>query len=50
MKKREEYSVTEFANKYGVSRSAVLWRIKNKRLPSNYKVKKIGYMYLITKK
>ena len=36
-----ELSVTEYAKRLGVTRSAVLLQIKEKRLPKNVTVKKI---------
>jgi hypothetical protein len=40
-----ELSVTEYANRLDVTRSAVLLQIKEKRLPKNVTVKKIGNTY-----
>ena len=43
-----ELSVTEYAKRLGVTRSAVLLQIKEKRLPKNVTVKKIGNTYSLT--
>jgi predicted DNA-binding transcriptional regulator AlpA len=42
-----ELSVTEYAKRLGITRSAVLLQIKEKRLPKNVTVKKIGNTYLL---
>jgi len=41
-------SVTEYAKQLGVTRQAVLLQIKEKRLPKNVKVEKIGNTYSLT--
>lgn len=41
-------SVTEYAKQLDVSRQAVLLQIKEKRLPKNVKVEKIGNTYSLT--
>ena len=38
-------SVTDYAKQIGVTRQAVLLQIKEKRLPKNVKVEKIGNTY-----
>ena len=43
-----ELSVTEYAKRLGVTRQAVLLQIKEKRLPKNVTVKKIGSTYLLS--
>ena len=43
-----ELSVTEYAKRLGVTRSAVLLQIKEKRLPKNVTVKKIGNTYSLS--
>ena len=43
-----ELSVTEYAKSLGVTRQAVLLQIKEKRLPKNVKVKKIGNIYSLS--
>ena len=44
----EQLSVTDYAKLLGVTRQAVLLQIKEKRLPKNVKVKKIGNTYLLS--
>ena len=41
-------SVTEYAKQIGVTRQAVLLQIKEKRLPKNVKVEKIGNTYTLS--
>jgi predicted transcriptional regulator len=41
-------SVTEYAKRLGVTRSAVLLQIKEKRLPKNVTVEKIGNTYTLS--
>jgi len=41
-------SVTEYAKRIGVTRQAVLLQIKEKRLPKNVKVEKIGNTYTLS--
>lgn len=55
MKKKNEtniekgdYSVTEYAEKLGISRQAVLKKIKLERLPANVEAEKIGSTYIIS--
>jgi len=43
-------SVTEYAKHLGVTRQAVLLQIKEKRLPKNVKVEKIGNTYTLSVK
>jgi len=38
-------SVTEYSKQLGITRQAVLLQIKEKRLPKNVKVEKIGNTY-----
>ena len=44
----QQLSVTEYANKLNITRSAVLLQIKDKRLPKNVSAKKIGNTWAIT--
>ena len=44
----EVLSVTEYAKLLGVTRQAILLQIKEKRLPKNVTVKKIGNTYSLT--
>ena len=46
----KKYSVTEYAKLLGLTRQAILYRIKNKLLPKNTKVSKIGNQYVIAVK
>jgi predicted transcriptional regulator len=41
-------SVTQYAKRLGITRQAVLLQIKEKRLPKNVTVQKIGNTYLLT--
>lgn len=41
-------SVTEYAKQLDVTRQAVLLQIKEKRLPKNVKVEKIGNTYTLS--
>ena len=41
-------SVTDYAKQLGITRQAVLLQIKEKRLPKNIKVEKIGNTYSLT--
>jgi predicted transcriptional regulator len=43
-----ELSVTEYAKSLGVTRQAILLQIKEKRLPKNVTVKKIGNTYSLS--
>ena len=43
-----ELSVTEYAKRLNITRSAVLLQIKEKRLPKNVTVKKIGNTYSLS--
>lgn len=43
-----ELSVTEYAKRLNITRSAVLLQIKEKRLPKNITVKKIGNTYSLS--
>ncbi|CAK0747846.1 conserved hypothetical protein [Gammaproteobacteria bacterium] len=42
-----DLSVTEYAKQLGLTRQAVLLQIKEKRLPKNVTVHKIGTTYLL---
>ena len=44
----EQLSVTDYAKLLGVTRQAILLQIKEKRLPKNVTVKKIGNTYSLT--
>lgn len=44
----EQLSVTDYAKLLGVTRQAILLQIKEKRLPKNVTVKKIGNTYLLS--
>lgn len=44
----EQLSVTDYAKQLGITRQAVLLQIKEKRLPKNVTVKKIGNTYLLS--
>ena len=44
----EQLSVTDYAKLLGVTRQAILLQIKEKRLPKNVKVKKIGNTYSLS--
>jgi len=41
-------SVTDYAKQLGITRQAVLLQIKEKRLPKNVTVKKIGNTYSLS--
>ena len=41
-------SVTEYEKRLGITRSAVLLQIKEKRLPKNIKCEKIGNTYSLS--
>lgn len=41
-------SVTDYAKRLGITRQAVLLQIKEKRLPKNVKVEKIGNTYSLS--
>ena len=43
-----QLSVTEYAKSLCVTRQAILLQIKEKRLPKNVTVKKIGNTYLLS--
>lgn len=43
----DNISVTEYAKQLGITRQAVLLQIKEKRLPKNVTVHKIGNTYLL---
>jgi predicted transcriptional regulator len=44
----EQLSVTDYAKLLGVTRQAILLQIKEKRLPKNVTVKKIGNTYSLS--
>lgn len=45
---KRTYSVTEYAEKTGITRMGVLYRIKNKKLPKGVSVTKVGKGFIIT--
>ncbi len=44
----EQLSVTDYAKLLGLTRQAILLQIKEKRLPKNVTVKKIGNTYSLS--
>lgn len=47
MKIVKELSVTQYANKLGLTRQAILSQINNNRLPKNVVAKKVGNSWII---
>lgn len=46
----QQLSASQYASKLGLTRQAVLWRIKNNKLPKGVTAEKVGSVWIIKTK